>query len=192
MTGATGYGAPGPAGETGATGATGATGPGSSIIGPPGPTGPTGATGPSRALPMSVSDTLLVSSPNEGEVVGQLPPVWVDSADQCVIIQGTIQISYGNPQNFIYNNGINYGVQKDGNTDVNTSFYWYWRYNYSNNPSFNSIPSERSLAFYAIDENPRMGLNNYRAIVRVVELSPNTTFSYRSFNATARVFQKGN
>lgn len=190
-TGATGYGAAGPAGDTGATGATGVTGPGSSITGPTGPTGPTGATGPSRALPMSVSDTLLAGSPAEGELVGQLPPVWVDSADQCVVIEGTLQISYGNPPNFIYNNRLTYQVYR-GADIIGTGHDWAIMYDYSNNPSFNSIPSDQSLAFYAIDTNPTLGQQNYRVTVNVIQLSDNTTISYRSFNGTAKVFRKGN
>lgn len=190
--GATGYGVPGPLGETGATGATGATGPGSGITGSTGPTGATGVTGPGRALPMSVSDTLLSSSPDEGPIVGQLPPVWVDSADQCVVIEGTLQISYDNPPDFKYTNILFYDVLKYDNTSIYGGFTWSLIYNYSNNPSFNTIPSEESLAFYVVDESPLLGQNIYKLSLDVIQLSDNTTISYQSFNATAKVFQKGN
>lgn len=79
-------------------GETGYTGPGSGFTGNTGTTGPTGVTGPSRALPVVVSDALLSSSPEESELVGQLPPVLVTSTDQCVVVAGTLQISYGNPR----------------------------------------------------------------------------------------------
>ncbi|MEK4850820.1 hypothetical protein NST04_13340 [Paenibacillus sp. FSL H7-0756] len=192
-TGMTGYGPQGPTGTTGARGVTGPTGPGSGATGDTGPTGPTGITGPSRALPIVVSDTLLSSSPIEGNIVGQLPSVLITSTDQCVVVAGTFQISYGNPSNHNYNNAISYLVRRDGQTIPDTGDQvWSISYDYLNNPPYNSIPSEQSLSFYAVDENPSPGVHNYQLYVEVTNLSTNTTISYKSFSATAKVFLKGN
>lgn len=192
-TGATGYGPAGSTGDTGAQGVTGSTGPGSNIAGPTGPVGPTGATGPSRALPMVVSDTLLVRSPavGQGQIVGQLPPVQVNAADQCVLVEGTLQIGYGNPANFTFTNTVFYQVYRDGQA-IGSGLFWTLNYNYYNSPGFNTLSSQQPLAFMAIDENPPLGLHNYTLSVNVGPVSSNTTIAYESFNATAIVFRKGN
>ncbi|MEK3837252.1 MULTISPECIES: hypothetical protein [unclassified Paenibacillus] len=192
-TGMTGYGVPGPAGMTGRTGMTGNPGPGSSITGDTGTTGPTGVTGPGRALPLVVSNILLSSSPIESEIVGQLSAVQINSTDQCVVISGTLQIMYGNPSNDHYNNNLLYEVRRDGQElDTNGFFFWSKIFNYSINPASNYDPSEELLSFYAIDENPPPGLHNYTLRVHIYDVSDNTTISYRSFNASAKVFQRGN
>ncbi|WP_339219277.1 hypothetical protein [Paenibacillus sp. FSL H8-0332] len=192
-TGMTGYGLQGPTGTTGARGETGYTGPGSGFTGRTGTTGPTGVTGPSRALPVVVSDALLSGSPEESELVGQLPPVLITSTDQCVVVAGTLQISYGNPPDYEYSNNIVYVIQRDGvNLPEGALFNWMLFYNYSNDPSANSIPSEQSLFFYAIDDNPPLGLHSYTLSATASTITPNTTISYESFNATAKVFLRGN
>lgn len=190
--GATGPTGPGPAGPTGATGAkgvTGQTGPGSTIAGPTGPTGATGAPGPSRSLPVVVSDTLLVHSPIEGSVVGQLPPVQIDAADHCVVIEGTLQIAYGNPPNNEFQNVIYYQVHRNGQP-VSSPRFWVLRYSYSGVDI--SIPSSTGLAFFEIDNNPPTGQNVYTLTAQVFQISTNTSIAYTSFNATAKVYVEGN
>ncbi|MFD1905175.1 hypothetical protein ACFSQ7_15660 [Paenibacillus rhizoplanae] len=140
-----------------------------------------------------MSDALLSGSPEESELVGQLPPVLITSTDQCVVVAGTLQISYGNPPDYEYSNNIVYVIQRDGvNLPEGALFNWMLFYNYSNDPSANSIPSEQSLFFYAIDDNPPLGLHSYTLSATASTITPNTTISYESFNATAKVFLRGN
>ncbi|WP_342421568.1 hypothetical protein [Paenibacillus sp. FSL E2-0178] len=184
-TGRTGIGPAGPTGDTGAMGITGPTGPGSGITGPTGLTGPTGAAGLSRALPVVVSNTLLVSSPSGGNPVGQLPPVQINAANQCVVIEGTLQISYGNPPNQEYQNVLVYQLHRNGQP-VGLTHFWQLRYSYSSID--NSVPSSQALAFFDIDDNPPIGQNIYSLTVTAFQTSQNTTYAYNSFDATARVF----
>ncbi|MEK3716543.1 MULTISPECIES: collagen-like protein [unclassified Paenibacillus] len=188
-TGPTGAGPAGPTGATGAKGVTGQTGPGSSITGPTGPTGATGAPGPSRSLPVVVSDTLLSNSPSEGVLVGQLPPVQIDAADRCVMIEGTLQISYGNPPDREFRNALYYQVHRNGQP-VGSPQFWVLQYSYSDIES--STPSSDGLAFFSIDPNPPVGQNVYTLTVQVYTISLNTSIAYTSFNATAKVFLDGN
>ncbi|WP_340024882.1 hypothetical protein MHI24_07050 [Paenibacillus sp. FSL K6-1096] len=195
--GMTGYGPQGPTGTTGARGVTGDTGPDSWVTGDTGPTGLTGATGPSRALPIVVSNDLLLSSPTEGtgDIVGQLPPLQITSPDQCVVISGTLQISFENPADHKYTNSVLYRVYRDGsNLPPPASLFTWAKYlEYGDNAIYQyNIPSDESLAFYAIDENPTMGLHTYSLFVDARQLSDGTTISYKTFFATAKVFQKRN
>ncbi|MEK3901841.1 hypothetical protein [Paenibacillus sp. FSL R7-0179] len=199
-TGATGIGAtgptgPGPAGPTGASGAkgvTGLTGPGSSITGPTGPTGDTGAPGSSRSLPVVISDDLLVKDPgpNRGAlVVGKLPPLQIDAADRCVLIEGALQISFGNPPNNSFYNTIIYQVLRNGQP-INPPHFWLLRYSYSGADI--SIPSTAGLAYFDIDDNPPVGPTEYTLTAQIFDSSINTTISYTSLNASAKVFLDGN
>lgn len=193
--GATGPTGPGPAGPTGATGAkgvTGATGPGSSITGPTGPTGDTGAPGPSRSLPVVITDNLLVNDPGQNRgplVVGKLPSLQIDAADRCVLIEGTLQISFGNPPNNSFNNTIIYQVLRNGQS-FSTPHFWSSRYSYSGVD--NSIPSTAGLAIFVIDDNPPVGPNEYILTAQIWQSSLNTSISYTSLNVSAKVFQHGN
>lgn len=196
-TGMTGYGVRGPAGITGPTGVTGNPGTGLNITGATGLTGPTGITGPGRALPIVVSNILQLSSPNEGEIVGQLPALLINSTDQCVVIEGSLLFEYGTPPlapESHYNNLLAYRVYRDGQPlETNGLFIWAKGYKYtvllSDNVNFDSA---ENLIFYAIDENPPPGLHNYTLGVRINKLSDNTTIDYKQFNATAKVFRNGN
>ncbi|MBP2111679.1 collagen-like protein [Paenibacillus silagei] len=189
--GATGYGPAGLTGNTGMQGITGQTGPGSAITGPTGTTGPTGEPGPSRTLPMVVSDTLLVNSPDGGqEIVGQLPPLLINAADQCVVIEGTLQITYGNPPDREFQNIMVYQVHRNGQP-VGFPQIWSLQYSYTSEVD-NSIPSSQALAFFNIDNNPPLGQNVYSLTAYPVSTSDDTSIAYTSFNAAARVFQDGN
>ncbi|WP_339219280.1 hypothetical protein [Paenibacillus sp. FSL H8-0332] len=192
-TGMTGYGVPGPAGITGPTGVTGNPGTGLNITGDTGLTGPTGITGPGRALPIVVSNILQVNSPIEGEIVGQLPAIQINSTDQCIVIEGTLHFGYGNPPDDRYHNTLSYRVYRDGQQlETNGSFLWAKGYKYSLIPTIGSFTSEENLFFYAVDENPPLGLHNYTLFVQINTLSDNTTIAYKTFNATAKVFRRGN
>ncbi|MEK3879035.1 hypothetical protein [Paenibacillus sp. FSL M7-0420] len=192
-TGMTGYGVRGPSGIIGPTGATGNPGAGLNITGDTGLTGPTGVTGPGRALPIVVSNILQLNSPIEGEIVGQLPAIQINSTDQCVVIEGTLHFAYGNPPDDRYNNLIVSRVYRDGQQlETNGVSVWGKGYKYSLIPTIGSITSEENLSFYAIDENPPPGLHIYTFGVQITRVSGNTTVAYKTFNGTAKVFRKGN